>query len=544
MVDRYLQITWIIAIFSLFYIFMLVSGKKRIWYYLLPFFVFTGMIILRTGVFNLYTFVDSDMTAHQGIINMMLDRNLFRYDAEMQFFWKIFPRGYYIILLPFVLMGIPAMVISKLLGLLSGLLIPFLLYRLALVVYAEKRTAYFCALFSYTLIPLYEVSFSGTPRTIGIILYLLALISLFKYLKDRSLFSLFCLGIFMLLIFHVHQVSFVLLVIPVATFLTLYLIRNVKRKKSFLFSLLVILSLGLIMALFISYLINKFSFLDFSNRIFIIKDAELLIRNSDFLITLPGMLKEIGILPICFIIFYAVLRKVQKTGKYPLQNDFFIVSIFLFFFTFLAIQFEAFFSVLAYRYPPFLALFFYFTGLPIVVNMILDRCLRKKIILLVIIAFSLIPTISYVHKRLWWWVYPYGYHRLVQVYPKPKINFQDDIKWSKELFAVGSYLGNNTPIDTVIACPMWCGDLIRLYSKRNVTSSWKIGGSARVSKKAGYIYREYVDNSKKLYNDPDYLYRKYNASYFVFDKSAPGLLKAPGAEVFATENLKVVKIME
>lgn len=517
------------------------SRRRNIFYCLLPFFFVVSIPIFRAGLLNTHTYVFRGTDIFQSLIDMILNIDLLKNDEAMQFMWQIYPKGYLAMISPLVSMGVSFPIIAKFTSLLAAIIIPALIYYLAIVIYVEKRIAYFAALFSYIIIPSYPLLLSGWPATVGFLLYLLTLSCLFKFMKSGSLASFLCTAMCMLAISWTHLVSFYFLIIPLSVFLIFYLIRNIRNGA---YPIIKVSFLWLIMSLVVYFWFINYHPMRFSSQSFVMDDRLLSINDSYFLVSFWGILGRIGIFPIILLFLFIIFRKSsQKQDRHHFQGEIFTVSIFLLAAAYIISKFDGLFFLLLHRYPPFIALFFYLTGIPLFAEKLSRPGLKNKIVIFIIIVFSLIPVSRYLYSKLNGPLFPYGFYRTIPEPLQPKNLIQDDIKIFNELVAVSDYIKYKTPVDAVVATPMWYGDLIRIYSKRSVTSSLYTGGFAAVYGVAGDIFQDHVINSQKMGTNPDYLFDKYKATYFVFYKGEFKQLSLPSVEIFSTDNFKVIKII-
>ena len=116
-------------------------------YLIVPFFLLSFLIIYNIGLFDKYSFIDSDLIFHKTLIDTLLDKQLFQNDLVIQFYVKTYPRGYHFLLTVLSGLNLSLPQISKILGLILSFITPFLFYFLGKEIYSDNKAAFFSGLF-------------------------------------------------------------------------------------------------------------------------------------------------------------------------------------------------------------------------------------------------------------------------------------------------------------------------------------------------------------------------------------------------------------
>ena len=535
----------IVAYFLIIGIGRISSKKPPLFYYLIPFFLITAIPILRIGIFNPDSFVDSDTLFYHSLVDLVMTPDAFKDDAAMQYFASIYHPVYYFFLSGFVRLGIPLPIVTKLIGLSTGIIIPLLFYYLARLIYSEDKIALVSALCSYLILPVSQVAADGLPRSIALVFYLLTLIYSFQYIKNNTFKPFILMTVCMLIILYVHVLTFLFLVIPLAVLFGFHLLRCIKFKKKFLSRPAVLLAVLSILIIFYVWF-NNYQSYAVSSRSFLKKSNILWVVAADAQISFLEILRRVEFYPVILFIIYIVFKFFKKTPFYFFEKDISAIVIILLAATFILFKVDNLFYLKPHRYPLVLAIFFYLMALPLLAQGII-RWSQNKIILPVIIVFLVIPSayfINYNLKRSLF--YPEDFPNAIRHEFKltHELTENNNVIKFKELKAASDYLRTKTTPDTIIACPIWYGDIIRLYAKRTVTSSWYIGAASVSHQKPVEIFKQAVKNSQRIYLNPDRLYTQSGATYFVLEQDAFPLFDHKTEEVFSGRYIKVLKILE
>lgn len=519
--------------FILISIYIFISLKKhRLFLIVAPFLVVGLFVISSIGIFDIHSFLDSDLSIHKSLIDMLINNNLFCNDRVMQALFKIYPHGYHYILLPFYRLGIPMPLLSKMLGVIFSFITPLLFYYLGSAIYKRRDLAFLSGIFAY-MPTVWHTIYSGLPRSIGFIFSLLAIAFLFKYRNTKRLIYIITDYLIISLLILVHPFSALVLFIFTCLFLIFELIFTEKLEQSYKFIKAIVL-LFIIAPFLIFYLNGQRQFLEFTNRGFLVQSG--LFSRVPYAIQKIKIIQSIGLFPILLFAYVSVdlLFKKIKIGENIKLLYLINISFSLFFLAILS--FDKLYFLKAHRFPPFISCFFYLFCIPQIKEIYI--VLKSKILIIFAIFLTLLPPFNYIISRRNI-LCPYQMHRLdPSIRPKP-----DPIQFD-ELYRIAVKVKETVEEAELIACPLRFGDTLRMYSQRGVSSSWKIGGFMNTYYRAALIYEEQILNSDLLYTDPLSLHNRLKVKYFLLEKNKIGQITDILAKlnlIFETENLLLYK---
>ncbi len=507
----------------------------------IPFVCFVFLLMVNYGLFDMGTFLNSDLVIHKSYLDKLVQPELFKNDVAMQDFFRAYPSGYHYLFLPFYKMGLSVQFLSKLLAIILASVTPALFYFIGMVIYKEKHLALVTGIFSF--IPsIWDTIYYGLPRSEGIILFMVCILLLFKYLDTDNLIFSIAAYIIMATTLFIHPLTVVYLFIVICVILATDFFLVFKKNKVFERTKNIVLFL-LIFVPALAYFVSKQKeFIDFTSWNLIRTDKLLFARVFYVDMNIFWFLFSIGSLPLAmFILQLRDLYLKVLVNKY-FQILLFVVSVALLLLLCFIIFFDKLFFLKAHRLPPFISIFLYLTGIP-QIKKIFDLLKTNFVLIFLFIALSFLPIVYSINSTIKYGVYPYVLHRLDNC---PSVS--EDATFD-EISEIAYKIKQLVAVNEIVACPIRFGDVIRMYAQRSVTSSFKAGGMVTTYKRFGEIYHEQFFNSEKLHNKPIDLYKKYGSKYFLFEKR---LLTPPNkvnlsfdfSILFETRNLILYKYAE
>ncbi|MBU1088041.1 MAG: hypothetical protein KKD05_11075 [Candidatus Omnitrophica bacterium] len=511
----------IFLITMMFFIPFALKKMQRL-YLVVPFFLLCFLLINNIGFLDKYTIIDTDTVFHKALIDTLVDKQLFQNDSAIRFYLKTYPRGYHFLFLPFIKYDLSIPQVSKFFGITLALIIPFLFYFLAKEIFFDKNTAFFAGIFC-GVASIGHVVYSGLPRSIGLAIFIIALICLFNYHNSKKkIRALVFLNLLMLLLIFIHPYTFTIVwIISVFFFLWLYCQSDKRNIQSIREFLLIFLMLA---GYIISLLVMKnergiaLTTWDFMNS-----HKEICFSRVPYaFIDLHKLITEIGILPI--MIFAAALydycRFGLKNNKYLNLQALFVCLFTLVLYLILVLNVNALCFLKAHRCVTFISVLMFVSGCMVLKNL-WNKIKKSKILIFFYCFILLLPSLNQINQQIKKTKYPYYLQDNNECFASPE-EFN-------EVIDLAEYIEKNIPPDAVIACPMELGDTIRMFAGRAVTSSWKIGGMITTYKDALCIFNQQISNSKLLYANPDYLWQISGADYFLLEKKiiskSPALIR-------------------
>jgi hypothetical protein len=513
-------LTAVYIVFVLLFIPFALKKKTR-WKIAVPFFSLGLLIFVHFGIFEQYSYVDSDLIFHKSLLDMMLDNKIFRYDLAMQFYDKMYPKGYHFLMLFLGKIGISVFTAAKILGLGSCLIVPFLFYFLGRKIYKDNQTAFFAGIFCVTA-SIWQTVYYGLPRSLAFVFFLSGLFCLFSLKKDKeNVFFLVLLQVFLLSALAVHPSTFGVLWIFTLCFLgyDFYLAKksghNLSRPKVITFFLLISYAAVIISVKTKTGLtLSTWDFFEKNKDIFMIRVPY---ADRDFF----RLLFEIGFIPIILFlktVYDRFLNKVKRDNNPELDTLLFCTICLVLVFFMIAMTDKLFFLRM-HRFVPFISALMYLAGV-LTIKQGFEKIRDSRLLRLALCLLLFMPSINHLENKIAASGPRYDFDLVCnnrEVNNGEKNSFDD-------VMALSRFIKNNIPKDEIIACPIEKGDLLRMYSRRAVTASWKIGGMITVYQQPLSIFKQQMLNSRMLYIDPLYLARKYNARYFLFDKNRTELV--------------------
>ena len=513
--------------------------KNKVWLIALPFFSLCVLPILNVGVFNIHTFIDTDVALHKSYLDMLVGDTVFSNDRAFQIYSKVYPPGYHYLLYPFYRMGVTVALYSKFLGIVLSLAVPFLFYYLGLVIYGKKEFAFLSGLFVYIL-PVWDLVYVGLPRSLGFITFLLTMIFLFRYQQTKSILQLIYLCLSMMSALVIHPLTFLISLFIIYVFLIIDIIFN-NRVKEF-YRLLRDLSVFLVLTapLIILIVIGQKDLLELSSWTSM-RESGLFIRVPYADMDMKDAISKIGLLPCLLFLGSAFYYYLFEAKKHRNQSRLFIGSLLVLFILGMILFFDKLFFLKAHRFPHFISSLFYLASIPTIKK--IYGYLRGKILyILPIIVITMLPAISRINKYIRAEILPYGFHR-IGGQDGISIPHPDPVRF-EEIMEMAGEIKDIVPESEIIACPIRLGDMLRMYTQRSVTSGHKIGGFVTTYKRAGEVFKQQRSDSVLLYDDPLSLFKKYGAQYFLFEKNElkeEDLMPSGFSILFQTENLILYK---
>ncbi|MCG2712338.1 MAG: glycosyltransferase family 39 protein [Candidatus Omnitrophica bacterium] len=531
----------ILVIFILIMMFFLPSALKKMvhWKLIVPFFFISCLAISNIGVFDQYSFVDPDLYFHKSLVDKLLDKQLFINDEAIKFYSEIYPKGYQYLLCFLSNFNLSIPQISKLLGIILSSIIPFLFYFLGKEIYQDRKLAFFSGLFC-VVVPIWEFIYAGLPRSIAFVLFICLLIYLFKYLNSQGKISfIILLNIIMALILFVHPYTFI-----IAWFISIIFFSLVvfgKRGKNRKVHISALLIFGLYLVLF--FIFKQKGTLTLSTWDFFHSHNDIYWERVPYaFVNFFNLVKEIGVLPILMFILMLIKYYIrpEKMVKYPGLTILICCTFFLMALLVIVVNVNGLFFLRAHRFPPFISSLLYLSSL-LVLKDLWAKFSSNKISAPLFCLILLSPGMEHLAKELQYRKFPYdlkvgvGTHKETQ---NTQVTFNEILK-------LADYVDKNIPKNEIIACTFDKGDILRMLSRRAVTASWRIGGMITVYKEPLYIFKEQKTNSKMLYDNPAYLYDKYGARFFLFEKDRRTDMAVLGPEfhlIWESENLYFYEI--
>jgi len=494
-------------------------------YLAIPFFLLSFLIIFNIGFLDKYSFVDSDLIFHKTLVDAVIDPSPFQRDIAIQYYLKVYPRGYHIIfaLLSNFKLSVPQ--ISKLLGIILALITPFLFYFLAREIYQNKETSFFSGLFC-GVASIGHTVYSGLPRSIGLVLFLAALLCLFRIGRDQLKISyIVVLNMIMVMLLFIHPHTFIVLwLVLIAFFLTMFFQK--KKKIDNLCKSYFLVLLSLLFYAIACWIFKEKNFIRLSSWDFLYKHQDVYFNRVPYaFMNFFKLIRDVGILPtlIFFGAFFIFFQRLECRNKYPNLPVLFITVVFLILSALAVMKINGLFFLKAHRFAPFISSLMYLSGVWVLKDL-WSKIYNIKVIVPIYCLILLTPSAIDLKNYLGAPKYPYDLNRIcigISKEGKNQLTFNEILKLT-------DFIDQNLSRNEMIACSLELGDVLRMYSRRPVTASWEIGGMITTYKDALYIYKKQIVNSAILYDDPELLNKRYAVRFFLFEKNkltnAPDML--------------------
>jgi len=533
------KVIFFIAVMIFFVPFTL---KKMVrWQFAVPFFFLSCLIIFNAGLFDKYSFIDSDLVFHKSLADNLENHKLFENDKAMRFYMKVYPRGFHYFLNFLRKINLTVPQISKLLGLVLALITPPLFYLIANEVYRDKITAFLSGLFCGAASIISTICI-GLPRSIAFVFFLLMLFLLFRYCNDRGkVIPLIIVQALLLMMLFVHPYTFIISWLVCAVFLLFCLIGDWKKNN---LKLKIIFTFFFFNSIFF-YVIKSKNTLALSSWGFFRNNQQIFQDRVPYaFVNLFNLAAGIGIVPI--IMFIAAVFIYRENSEKSRGNHNWLplnaCAGFLILLLAAVLNVDSLFFMRAHRIVPFLSVLLFLGGIPVIKNFRKGFVQNKS--MMIFLSFILLsPMAVQLAEQLKVPRYPYnlninGCSIRGQAYAQPAFD---------EIISLAAYADKNIPEGELIACSLDSGDIVRMFVKRAVTASWKIGGMITVYKAPLNIYREQIAASKVLYDNPVLLYKKYKARFFLFEKGRPfkdNHILSRFKKVWESDNFYLYKIID
>ncbi|MCG2712334.1 MAG: hypothetical protein L6416_08455 [Candidatus Omnitrophica bacterium] len=506
----------IIFVFVMVFFIPFALKKKKRWKLAAPFFLLACLIIFHIGFFDRYSFLDSDLIFHKALVDTVIDASSFQQDAAIQYYLKTYPRGYHIILALLCTLKLSVAQISKFLGIILSLITPFLFYFLAREIYQNMEIAFFSGLFCGAA-SIGHTVYSGLPRSIGLVLFLAALLCLLRIRSSQLKISyIVVLNVIMVLLLFIHPYTFIVLcLVSGAFFLTMILQK--KAKTGSLCNGYFLVFLSLLFYAVICWIFKQKNFIRLTSWDFLYEHRELYFDRVPYaFMNFFKLMRDVGILPLLMFIcaFFNFLYKVEHRSKYPNLRFIFFAVLFLVFSTVAIMKINGLFFLKAHRFAPFISLLMYLSGIWVLKD-VWSKIYHIKVIVPLYCLILLAPSAIDLKNHIQAPKFPYVLDRICVGISEPgksRVTFNEILKLT-------DFIAKNIPGNEIIACSLELGDVLRMYSGRPVTASWQIGGMMTTFKGALSIYKEQMVNSEMLYGYPEQLYKRCGVRFFLFEKN-------------------------
>ncbi|MBU1088036.1 MAG: hypothetical protein KKD05_11050 [Candidatus Omnitrophica bacterium] len=515
--EKSMSLILVFLISIMFFVPFALNKMRRV-YLVIPFFLLSCLVIFNIGLFDKYSFLDSALIFHKTLVDTLIDPSLFQNDQAIEYYLKTYPRGYHLVLALLTNLKLSVAQSSKLLGIILALITPFLFYFLGLELYPDKQIAFFSAIFCPMALIGHTI-YSGLPRSLGLVLFLIGLICLFKIKNKQKKIGYFAgLNLIMFLLVLIHPHTFIILwLVAMAFFLITFFEKNKTQTKlradnAYLVMLLVLG--GYVLG---CWIFKQKNLINLSSWDFLHMHREIYLNRVPYVfMSFFRILQDIGI--ILLLMFASSLfmfsRNHELRKKYPDLRFLFIAVLVLGLAILAIMQINPLFFLKAHRFILFISLLMYLSGIW-VLEYIWFKVKQNKVITALGCLILFAPNAIELRDHIQAPRFPYDLDKICFGITWP---IKNPLKFA-ELLKLSDFISKNLDKHEMIACSLDRGDLLRMYAQRPVTASWEIGGMITTYRDAFFIYQQQIFNSEMLYSHPEELYKLYGVNYFVFEKS-------------------------